>query len=207
MDQTIEERTPSLRQSNTILSTWEEWISPTNSYGIPLTSIAHVSGGKNVFALLEVSFCNAVIILRALNAGRPVHLKRRIEVNKVRLSIITGLLRDYERPQAILVRPRMVDGQPLQRLTQKHFPSTNQKRKPNNKPVFRDCEVCSDRDAKRHQTSTVCRDCGNVALCDKPCFRIYHTEQRYKRACTEAFHLEIDDADADAELAEQWFSR
>eukprot|EP00057_Strongylocentrotus_purpuratus_P020643 XP_011675117.1 PREDICTED: piggyBac transposable element-derived protein 4-like [Strongylocentrotus purpuratus] len=148
---------------------------------------------KKIFvALLEVSFCNAVIVLRSLYAMKPAHLRKRIDVNKVRLSIITGLLAGYEKPRAIHVGPRLEADQPLGRLTEKHFPANNPKRKVDGKPCFRDCEVCSNREGKRHQTSTVCRDCGNIPLCDKPCFRLYHTKRKYKTACTPAFHLEID---------------
>ncbi|XP_003730885.1 piggyBac transposable element-derived protein 4-like [Strongylocentrotus purpuratus] len=128
----------------------------------------------------------------SLNAMKPAHLRKRIEVNKVRLSIITGLLAGYEKPRAVHVGPRLEADQPLGRLTEKHFPANNPKRNGDGKPCFRDCEVCSNREGKRHQTSTVCRDCGNIPLCDKPCFRLYHTRRKYKTACTPAFHLEID---------------
>ena len=88
-------------------------------------------------------------------------------------------------------------GVPLQRLTDRHFPSfippTERKEKPS-----RRCIVCCVPTGqrrqrgvpapRRHETRYMCDSCG-VALCVVPCFRLYHTYTDYKQA----YRQQIDD--------------
>ena len=137
---------------------------------------------KKVFMyLLEVSCVNSTIIFRAL------HPDRRIDSTKCRLAIIHALLEKYPQqpPSRLCRRPSI----PPSRLTERHFLKLNTKLTPAGRPVSPDCEVCSKRGVKRHQTQMMCRQC-DIPMCAYPCFERFHTLVDYKIDCTDNYHKE-----------------
>ena len=129
--------------------------------------------------LLEISVTNAKIIHKSL------HPTSRMKPYLFRLALITGLLQGYERPSKPFARPLTA---PATRLTERHFLSYNPNTQPSGKRSNPECEVCSDRKKKRHQTLFVCAKCNNVPLCLVPCFERYHTIDNYKVDCSPGYH-------------------
>ena len=128
--------------------------------------------------LLEICVTNARILYKQLNR------KSRLDTEQFRLDIITGLLDGYKRPNKGYSRP--VGDQPG-RLTGRHFSSLNPVIKPSGRRSCPDCEVCSNRHVKRHQTIHFCMEC-KVPLCASPCFERYHTLIEYKIDCSDDLH-------------------
>ena len=137
---------------------------------------------KVFFYLLEVCFCNALVIWRGLN-------EKRTNAELFRLKIVHGMLDGYNRPApritgraaAVLERPdRMIGGE--------HYLGLNPVRLPNgNRSKPADCCVCSNRKKKRHQTIYMCKKCDR-AMCPVPCFERWHTMVNYKIDCTPQLH-------------------
>lgn len=130
--------------------------------------------------LLEVSMVNAKIIYKEL----PVNKNKRIKTDKFRLSIIEGLLEGYQKPSKSFRRPV---NNPDRRLLGRHFPTLNPNVIGGGRRSCPDCEVCSDRSKKRHQTTYYCAQC-ETPMCPYPCFERYHTLQNYKCDCTPNLH-------------------
>jgi len=132
------------------------------------------------FYLLEVTFCNALIIWKAVSPGR-------VHADKFRLAIIQKLLQDcdLQRPR----RPGRPRVDPPLRLTGvgEHLPTINPGPLKNGRRPRLDCVVCSDRSIRRHQTSYICKKC-NVAMCPFPCFERFHTLQVFKIDCSVELH-------------------
>lgn len=128
--------------------------------------------------LFEVCVSNSKVIFKHLNPNK------RIKTEKFRLSVIHGLLEGYEKPVRPFKRPAT---NPEARLTARHFISLNPKIIGGGKRSCPDCEVCSDRGHKRHQTQYFCQDCGKP-MCPHPCFGRYHTLKNYKVQCTPELH-------------------
>jgi uncharacterized protein Usg len=128
--------------------------------------------------LLEVSVSNSKVIYKELNPGK------RVKTEKFRLSVIHGLLEGYEAPNRPFRRPIT---NPDTRLTGRHFLGLNPHVTNKGKQSKPDCEVCSDRSKKRHQTQYICTDC-KKPMCPVPCFELYHTRQNYKVECSDALH-------------------
>lgn len=131
-----------------------------------------------ICSLLEVSFVNARVIYKDLNPAK------RVKPHKFRMAIIEGLVDGYEQTSKPFRRPV---NNPSSRLTSRHFVSLNPKMIGGGRRSNPDCEVCSDRAVKRHQTSYFCRDC-DKPMCAYPCFMRYHTMQNYKIDCTPNLH-------------------
>lgn len=121
---------------------------------------------------------NSKVIFKAQN---PL---KRVRTEKFRLHVIEGLLEGYVKPSQSF--SRQVNN-PGARLTEKHFVSLNPKLIGGGRRSCPDCEVCSDRSKKRHQTTYFCQQC-NVPLCAYPCFQRFHTLQNCKTDCTNELH-------------------
>ena len=144
---------------------------------------------KVFFYLLEVCFCNALIIWRAKHPGE------RVLATKFRMDIVHHL-----QDGAPGVRPRHIR-QPAapapagvpQRLVvgPHHFPAISEHRVSGDRLPRLDCVVCSVRGQNRHQTTTVCSEC-KVPLCPWPCFQRYHKLVNYKKLCTRDMHNSAD---------------
>lgn len=130
--------------------------------------------------LLEVSVINAKIVYREL----PGNQNKRVRTEKFRLEIIQGLLEDYPIPNRPFQRP--ATNAPL-RMTARHFVTLNPKLTNGGRRSSPDCEVCSNREVKRHQTQYYCADCSKP-MCAYPCFQRYHTLKEYKINCTDELH-------------------
>lgn len=130
--------------------------------------------------LLEVSVVNSKIIFKEL----PNNVNKRIKTEKFRLDIIQGLLEGYEIPNRPFQRPTT---NPPLRMSARHFPSLNPKMIGGGRRSNPDCEVCSNRSKKRHQTQHYCADC-NKPLCPYPCFERYHTLKDFKIDCNAELH-------------------
>lgn len=129
--------------------------------------------------LLEVTYCNSKIIWKSF------HREKKFDSTKFRLAVIRGLLDGFQPTNKKFMRP--VSNPPM-RLTMRHFVSLNPNFTPAGRRSSPDCEVCSDRSAKkRHQTQYMCLDC-NIPLCAYPCFQRYHTLQNYKITCNPQLH-------------------
>lgn len=137
---------------------------------------------KKVFIcnLLELSMVNSKIIYKAL----PLNENKKVKTEKFRLSVVEGLLEGYDKPNKPFRRPIINPGS---RLTERHFPSLNPKIIGGGRRSCPDCEVCSDRQKKRHQTTYFCEKCA-TPMCPDPCFQRYHTLQNYKITCTADLH-------------------
>jgi len=129
--------------------------------------------------LLEVTTVNACTIYRHL------HPDKSVCATKFRLAVVSGLLEGYDCTSVRFARRPA--NPPPSRLVGRHFPSCNLQLTPAGRPTKPDCIVCSDRDVKRHQTPTLCREC-KVPLCAVPCFERYHTLLDYKAICSDAYH-------------------
>ena len=129
--------------------------------------------------LLEITVSNAKIIYKKV---REEH--GRFNNDKFRLAVIEGLLDGYNRPQRTLGR---LSGERLERLVGRHFPTKYLRVSTGGKTAYPECEVCSNRKVKRHQTTTYREEC-KVALCIEPCFQRYHTMVNYKIDCHQGFH-------------------
>ena len=119
--------------------------------------------------LTEVSLINARICYNL------THDKSLSAVN-FRRSVVESLLkrhveRKMSREQTVATPTEAVPS----RLLGRHFMGKFDTKKP-------DCHVCSDRKNKhRKQTTHFCKTCPEKpALCDIPCFEIYHTQFQYK---------------------------
>ena len=134
---------------------------------------------KVFFYLLEICFCNSLIIWRGLHRGK------RIDAEKFRLQIVHGLLQGQQ--GVMYRRGRLPIDPPRRLLVDGHYPSVNPKRKACGKPQSNDCVVCSDRKKKRHETQYMCSQC-NVHLCPVPCFQRYHTLVDFKVDCSKELH-------------------
>lgn len=130
--------------------------------------------------LLEVSLVNAKVIYKELAANK----NKRVKTDKFRLSIIQSLLEGCDKPNKPFRRPI---SNPSARLTDKHFPGVNPKLIGGGRKSNPDCEVCSDRSHKRHQTQFFCAQCAKP-MCAYPCFERYHTLQNYKINCSKDLH-------------------
>lgn len=133
------------------------------------------------FYLLEVCFCNALVIWKAKSA-------RRVNTAKFRLRIVHSLLEGYQSDVSHR-RGRRVEDPPARLVLTEHHLIINPKRLKSGRPSRPDCAVCSNRDKKRHQTQFVCRKC-DVALCPYPCFQRYHSLVDYKIDCSQELHKE-----------------
>ena len=134
---------------------------------------------KVFFYLLEVCFCNALVIWRGT-------YEKRTNAELFRLKIVHGMLRGYNRERSRsggrppAERPeRLIGGEHYLGLNP-HFLPNGQRSKP-------DCCVCSNRSKKRHQTIYICKRCDR-AMCPYPCFERWHTLLNYKVDCTPALH-------------------
>lgn len=135
---------------------------------------------KKLFVyLLEVSVINAGVIYRQL------HPTLKFDPTKFRMSIVRGLLADYERPISRVGR-KMSQPPPVQ-LVERHFLANVTITTSSGKPSRPDCEVCSNRSVKRHQVQTMCKQC-KLPMCAVPCFERYHTLLDYKAKCTAEYH-------------------
>jgi hypothetical protein len=130
--------------------------------------------------LLEVCVVNAKVIYKEL----PPNQNKRLKTENFRLSIVEGLLDGYEKPAKPFRRPST---NAPDRITARHFPSLNPKMISGGRRSNPDCEVCSNRSVKRHQTQFYCRDC-EMPMCAYPCFERYHTLVNYKVNCTADLH-------------------
>ena len=134
---------------------------------------------KVFFYLLEVCFCNALVIWRGT-------YEKRTNAETFRLKIVHGMLQGYNRPVARLGgRPALE--RPDRLIAGDHFLGLNHALLPNGKHSKPDCCVCSNRAKKRHQTIYVCKKC-NRSMCPVPCFERWHTLINYKIDCTPALH-------------------
>ncbi|BFZ22082.1 hypothetical protein BsWGS_25121 [Bradybaena similaris] len=134
---------------------------------------------KVFFYLFEVTFCNILVIWKALRGTR-------VNAEQFRLKVAHHLLDGY-RPGTSSRKGRKAENPPDRIIMNDHFPGINPKRLPSGKPSRPDCIVCTDRDKKRHQTQYICKKC-NVPLCLFPCFERYHTLVNYKVECTADLH-------------------
>lgn len=136
---------------------------------------------KLLFAVLEVSFCNSLVIYKQLNPNL-----KYTDRNKLCLDVIGDLLEGYERSNT---RPgrRSADNDLPTRLTERHFPVWNPKHRTDGRRAYADCRVCSDRTVKRHETLYICNQC-LLPMCVTPCFKRYHTLKEYKARCSKEFH-------------------
>lgn len=138
---------------------------------------------KVFFYLLEVCFCNSLIIWRASH-------EKRINAEQFRLRVIHGMLHGYNRPVTRTVGRPIVDrDRPDRLIGGDHYLGKNPQKLPNGKPSRPDCVVCSDRKKKRHQTEYICKKC-NKAMCPLPCFERWHSLLNYKVECTVQLHMD-----------------
>ena len=133
---------------------------------------------KVFFYLLEVCFCNALVIWR--------HSHRRVDAEQFRLTIVHGLLDGYQRDTS-LGHGRPSRDPPNRLIGGEHFIILNPNQAKNGRRSQPDCAVCSDRKVKRHQTQYICKKC-EQPLCVYPCFERYHTLVNYKITCTKELH-------------------
>jgi len=135
---------------------------------------------KKLFVyLLEVCMINAGIIYRQL------HPALKFSPTKFRMSVVRGLLADYERKVSKV--GRKMSQPPPGRLVERHFLTNITTTTSGGKPYRPDCVVCSDRKVRRHQTQTTCKQC-KLPMCAVPCFERYHTLLNYKAKCTAEYH-------------------
>ena len=129
---------------------------------------------KVVFGCLEVCFTNALAIYRLY------HPDVRVNRNQFRLEIIAGLTEGYIKRNH-QPGPAPGNGPNIPPRAGSHFsefiPS------PAGRQPYQDCEVCSDRNKKRHSTCYRCSSC-KKALCPAPCMLRYHTMANPKQSCT-----------------------
>lgn len=138
---------------------------------------------KVFFYLLEVCFCNSLIIWRASH-------EKRINAEQFRLRVIHGMLHGYNRPVTRTVGRPIVDrDRPDRLIGGDHYLGKNPQKLPNGKPSRPDCVVCSDRKKKRHQTEYICKKC-NKAMCPLPCFERWYSLLNYKVECTVQLHMD-----------------
>ena len=130
---------------------------------------------KLFFYLLEVCFCNTLIIWRSIH-------RKRINAETFRLKIVHGLLQNYRRSNPAVFGQAIRDRPDRLQNVGEHFPC-NTKKLPNGKPARLDCAVCSDRSTRRHQTQIMCKKC-NEPMCAYPCFERWHKLRDYKVKCT-----------------------
>ena len=132
-----------------------------------------------VFTLLEVAMFNAFCLWKKSHQDA---------INKsflhFRQAVITQILAEAgpDPTGKTRVTPPL-RGEPLLRLTERHFPSLNPPTE--KRPVaFKQCRVCNPplghahkrgESRKRVETKFQCEPCGNVPLCAAPCFMLYHT--------------------------------
>ena len=135
---------------------------------------------KVFFYLLELSFCNSLIIWRQLRGVR-------VNAEKYRLAIAHGLLQGYEPSTSSRPGRRSQNPPPERLIGGSHYLTLC--KQAGGKHSYPDCEVCSDRKHKRHQTHYKCRQCA-VPLCPYPCFERYHTMVDYKLICNPNLHKE-----------------
>ena len=121
---------------------------------------------KVFFYLLEVSYCNALVIHKALQG-------RRVSAEKFRLAIAHGLMEGYEPDTSGRAGRRPANPPPERLIMGSHYIAITTQQG-TGRPSYPDCVVCSDRRVKRHQTQYKCRQC-NVNLCPYPCFERYHS--------------------------------
>ncbi|XP_013391703.1 piggyBac transposable element-derived protein 4-like [Lingula anatina] len=121
---------------------------------------------KVFFYLLEVCFCNSLIIYK-----QQMHPKR-VNAEKFRLDIAHGLLVGLESAPSRVGRPPR--DPPCRLINCEHFIAINRQRTANGKPSKPDCIVCSNREKKCHQTQYICDKCLEP-MCPYPCFKRYHT--------------------------------
>jgi hypothetical protein len=137
---------------------------------------------KVFFYLLEVCFCNSLIIWRSIS-------NKRVNAEKFRLNIIHGMLQGYTR-QFTANPGRPVHNPPARMIGGEHYIGLS-KLKDNNTRVRPDCCVCSSREKengkRRHQTIYTCKKC-DKAMCPYPCFERYHTLLNYKIDCSPELH-------------------
>jgi hypothetical protein len=136
---------------------------------------------KNVFFyLLEISFCNALIIWRAQS-------RKRINAEMFRLKIVRGMLRHYERPSELSKFGNHGREKPGRLTGGNHFIGLNSGLLSGGKRSKPDCSVCSDRKHKRHQTQYICKQC-EEPMCPYPCFERLHTREEYRVLCKQELH-------------------
>ena len=134
---------------------------------------------KLFFYLLEVCFCNSLVIWRAIT-------NKRINAEIFRLKIVHGMLQNYRKATPNR-GGRQVRDRPDRIIGRDHFIGVNQTLLPNGKRSKPDCVVCSDRKHKRHQTQYICKKCDR-AMCTYPCFERWHSLVDYKVLCTQDLH-------------------
>lgn len=133
---------------------------------------------KVFFYLLEICFCNSLIIWRALNPGR-------VDAEQYRLKIVHGLLAGQ---RGVSYRRGRLPADPPMRLdVDGHYLQNNPKRRADGRPKSGDCAVCSDRNKKRHETQYMCKKCDRF-LCPVPCFERFHTLVNFKVDCSKELH-------------------
>ena len=139
---------------------------------------------KVFFYLLEVCFCNALVIWKA-------HVKKRVDAETFRLRIVHGMLRGYQR-RTDQVKHGNHSGENAGRLVadMQHCIGLNPNILPSGRRSRPDCAVCSDRAShNRCQTQFICKKC-NKSMCPYPCFERYHTLVEYEIKCSKTLHQE-----------------
>jgi hypothetical protein len=126
---------------------------------------------KVFFHLVVTSLSNAYVLYR-----KHVPVVQQKKADKFRLNVAKGLLEGYERQNSKPGR-RSTQDNPM-RLTGRHFIE----KVPSGKP---DCVVCCKKEGKKYvrrkQTTWRCKQCfPHIALCQIPCFEIYHTINDFK---------------------------
>jgi hypothetical protein len=119
--------------------------------------------------IVEICMINARILYNLVNHTH------KLSAENFRKKLVDGMLSSHISATSKLpsTEAPVMGGVPP-RLLGRHFQGKFAKKKP-------DCIVCSNRKIKRHQTSHFCKTCpDHPALCDIPCFEIYHTQMQYK---------------------------
>ena len=130
--------------------------------------------------VIETALINGLICYNIQNPNK------KLQPRVFRQHVIDGLVKGLSRRTKI----RSLGSNPTNsRLTERHFPSqiSDKGKKPN-------CVVCSilpskckskgKGECKRKQTTYFCDDClENPTLCIIPCYKIYHTQVRYRKVC------------------------
>ena len=108
---------------------------------------------------------------------RYTHEQYRVELARDLLRAANTQLPTTDPPHG----PHREIGNPLSRLTERHFPGQLPKTTAG-KQVQRDCTVCSNRKGRGIKTTAFCCKQCDIPMCVVPCFELYHTKvdpQRY----------------------------
>ena len=129
---------------------------------------------KVLFALLETSFVNSLIIFMRCHPGVS------IDRNKFRLDVITSLLQQYQRKPS--KRGRRASNPSPMHVTERHFDCPNPTILGNGKRQRLECIVCIPPEGKKCRTTNWCPQC-NVPVHKYGCFEKLHTLTDYKYKC------------------------